>query len=334
MRHRRGPRRPARRDGRPGLPDDGRGQEHLRHRQLPAAEHRHRARPLHARAADHRLLPVRRRPAACTPWRARSRSPARPSSGCATSSGIIANAARSRRWPPRSPDTGGIYFVPGLLRAVRPVLALRRPRRHRRAVPLPHHGPPGPGHAGGDLLPEPRRGRGDGGRLRRTPGRAQGRRRGHRQRALHADPGRRPRRRRSSGRWSPRPPRWAPRTRRGWPSASGTHRTSCGPTGTRTAGGPRRSTRGRAAGGYAGWQKAVERTLDWVEVEQMTSTVEAPQQPTPAGGRTRTATSPWSWSGRPRRRRSTAPAISASATRTRSTPPRSTRCGRCSARSG
>ena len=55
----------------------------------------------------------------------------------------------------------------GVLRAVRAVLALRRPRRDRRAVPLQHQRPPGPGHAGGDLLPEPRRRRGDGAGLRR-----------------------------------------------------------------------------------------------------------------------------------------------------------------------
>ena len=34
------PRRPAGRDGRPGVPERGRGQEHLRHGQLPAAQHR------------------------------------------------------------------------------------------------------------------------------------------------------------------------------------------------------------------------------------------------------------------------------------------------------
>ena len=60
----------------------------------------------------------------------------------------------------------------------------------------------------------------------------------------------------------------------------------------------------------------------------------SPQHGPPVAAGPATATWPWSWSGPPRRRRSTAPAISAAATRTRSTRPRSTRCGRCSARSG
>ena len=103
-------------------------------------------------------------------------------------------AAESEALARQVEDNGGVYFVPGVLRAVRAVLALRRPRRDRRPVPLQHQRPPGPGHARGDLLPEPRRRRGDGAGLRRAPRRAQGRRRRHRQRAVHADPGRRARR--------------------------------------------------------------------------------------------------------------------------------------------
>ena len=53
--------RPAGGHGRPGLLRARRGQVHLRHRQLPAAEHRHRHRPVRARPADHGRLPVRRR---------------------------------------------------------------------------------------------------------------------------------------------------------------------------------------------------------------------------------------------------------------------------------
>ena len=47
-----------------------------------------------------------------TPWRARSRSPGRRCSGCATSSASSAAPPRSRRWPARSTDNGGVYFVP------------------------------------------------------------------------------------------------------------------------------------------------------------------------------------------------------------------------------
>ena len=67
------PRRPAGGDRRPGLLRARRGQEHLRHRQLPAAEHRRGAGPLAERPAHHRLLPVRRRTSRSTRWRARSR---------------------------------------------------------------------------------------------------------------------------------------------------------------------------------------------------------------------------------------------------------------------
>ena len=70
--HRR-PRRPAGGHRRPGLLRPRRGQEHLRHRQLHAAQHRHRAGPLEGRPAHHGLLPVRRRARRSTRWRARSR---------------------------------------------------------------------------------------------------------------------------------------------------------------------------------------------------------------------------------------------------------------------
>ena len=57
--HRR-PRRPAGGHRRPGLLRARRGQEHLRHRQLHAAQHRHRAGPVEQRPAHDGLLQVRR----------------------------------------------------------------------------------------------------------------------------------------------------------------------------------------------------------------------------------------------------------------------------------
>ena len=67
--------------------EPGDGQEHLRHRQLHAAQHRHRGdRPVEERPADDGLLQDRRRSRRSTPWRARSPSPARWCSGCATTS--------------------------------------------------------------------------------------------------------------------------------------------------------------------------------------------------------------------------------------------------------
>ncbi len=83
---RRHPRRPAGRDVRTDLLRARRGEEHLRHRQLPAAEHRHDAvRSTHGLITtvgyqlDHHRPP--------TAWRARSRSPARSCSGFATTWG-------------------------------------------------------------------------------------------------------------------------------------------------------------------------------------------------------------------------------------------------------
>ena len=70
--HRR-PRRPAGGHRRPGLLRPRRGQEHLRHRQLPAAEHRRGARPQQERAAHDGVLPVRRRTSRSTRSKARSR---------------------------------------------------------------------------------------------------------------------------------------------------------------------------------------------------------------------------------------------------------------------
>ena len=70
---RRHPRRPAGRDLRAGGVQRGRVEEHLRHRQLPHLQHRHRDHPLAERAHhDGRVSPRRCRPA-CTRSRARSR---------------------------------------------------------------------------------------------------------------------------------------------------------------------------------------------------------------------------------------------------------------------
>ena len=81
---RRYPRRPAGGHLRSGLLREGHGEEHLRYGLLHAHEHRHRARLLRQRPAHHGV-PTRSaisRP--CTPSKVRSPSPARWSSGCAT----------------------------------------------------------------------------------------------------------------------------------------------------------------------------------------------------------------------------------------------------------
>ena len=81
---RRRPRRPAGGDVRPDLLRRRRGQEHLRHGQLPAAQHGHRGGPVQERPDHHGRLQDRRPATRCTASRARSRSPARSCSGCAT----------------------------------------------------------------------------------------------------------------------------------------------------------------------------------------------------------------------------------------------------------
>ena len=85
-RDRRRPRRPAGGDVRADLLLARRGQEHVRHGQLPAAQHGHRARPVEVRPAHHGRLQDRRPGRRSTASRARSRSPARWCSGCATTS--------------------------------------------------------------------------------------------------------------------------------------------------------------------------------------------------------------------------------------------------------
>ena len=108
--------------------------------------------------------------------------------------GIISGASEIESLARRVDDNGGVYFVPAFSGLFAPYWRSRRARRDRRAVALQHQRAPGAGDARGDLLPEPRGVRGDGGRLRRPRRRAQGRRRRDRERAVHAAAGRHPRR--------------------------------------------------------------------------------------------------------------------------------------------
>ena len=88
-------RRPAGGALRPDVRRAGPDEEHLRHRLLPAAEHRRRSRS-RRRTACSRPSPGRSAAAPSTRWRAACSSAARSCSGCATGSGSSAASARRR----------------------------------------------------------------------------------------------------------------------------------------------------------------------------------------------------------------------------------------------
>lgn len=69
--------------------------------------------------------------------------------------GLISTAAEIETLALSVEDNGGAYFVAGLLRPVRPVLALRRPRCDRRSHPVRHQGAPRARRPGGHRLADP-----------------------------------------------------------------------------------------------------------------------------------------------------------------------------------
>ena len=73
---------------------------------------------------------------------------------------------------------------------------------------------------------------------------------------------------RSPARWWPRPPRSAPPTRPGWPSDSGAGTGELRATGGNPAAGSRPGPRTAGRPATPAGSKAVQRTLDWVDVDQ------------------------------------------------------------------
>ncbi len=124
-RHRR---RPAGGAHRSGVLRARHGEVHLRHGLLPAAQHRQTGRGFAQPHAHDARLPHRRAHAP-TPWRARSSSPARPSSGCATACKVIGSAAETAALAARVPDEHG--DIPGA--GIRRVSAPRTGSRTRAA---------------------------------------------------------------------------------------------------------------------------------------------------------------------------------------------------------
>ena len=167
----------------------GTAKSDLRHRLLPAAAHRRRARRLAARAAlDGRAADATA--SAATRSRAACSSPARRCSGCATGSAIIASAgrgrgARARRCRTRAgctscpPSPGSARRTGTRMRAAPSSASPAAPPRAPRARRPRGHRVPG-------RRPRAR----DGARRRRALARAAGRRRRLRERPAAAVPGR------------------------------------------------------------------------------------------------------------------------------------------------
>ena len=177
----------------------GRGQEHLRHRQLHAAQHRQGDRPLASPGCSPPSPTSSATQPPSTRSRARSPSPARRCSGCATSSASSPAPRESREAGRQVEDTGGVYFVPAFSGLFAPYW---RPDARGAIVGLTRFNTNA--HLARATLEAicyqtrdvaEAMEQDSGGRARG----AQGRRRRHRQRALHAAPGRHPRRARVAG---------------------------------------------------------------------------------------------------------------------------------------
>ena len=157
---RRRPRRPAGGHLRPGLPVAGRGEEHLRHRQLPAAQHGHGGGAVQERHAHDRGLQDRRQRRDLLPGgRDRDHRGARAVAARqpqADQGGARGRGARAVGRGQRRP-----VHRAGLLGPVRAVLEVQRPRRVRGPDALRQRRPHRPRDAGGHGLPEPRGRRGD-----------------------------------------------------------------------------------------------------------------------------------------------------------------------------
>ena len=181
--------------------EPGDGEEHLRHRLLPADEHRREAGGVAATACSR---PSAGRSAARRPTasKARCSSPARWCSGCATGwadqevvgdvEKLAASRARQRRRRTSCRRSSGWARRTGTpTRAARSSASTRGTTR----------GAPRARGARVDGVPDARRGRGDGARLRRAAARAAGRRRRIGQRPADAVPGRHPRHSGCGARW-------------------------------------------------------------------------------------------------------------------------------------
>ena len=258
--HRRDRRRPAGRAHRAGVLRARHGQVHLRHRLLPAAQHRRDGGRLPATACSRRP-PIASAAASPTPWRDRSSSPARRSSGCAT-------ASRSSAAPPRPPPSPRAYRMTTGCTSCRrsSVSAPRTGSPHARGLICGltlrcHRRAPGARRARVGRLSDSRPHRCHAARRRAPCGCHPHRRRHGGERLVLPVPGRRARGARRAARASSRPPRSARHSSQVWPPA-------CGPISMPLAGTLAGRGRLHPADGskrrerlVAGWRHAVARTL-------------------------------------------------------------------------
>ena len=154
------PGRPAGGHVRPGLPVAGRGQEHLRHRQLPPAQHGHGGGAVQERHAHDRGLQDRRQRRHLLP-RGRDRDHRRARAVAARQPQDDQGGARGRGARPDGRGQRRPVHRAGVLGPVRAVLEVERPRRLRGPDALRQRRPHRPRDPGGHGLPEPRDRRGD-----------------------------------------------------------------------------------------------------------------------------------------------------------------------------
>ncbi len=190
---RRHPRRSAGGADGPGLLRAGRGEEHLRHRLLPADEHRRDASAIDQRPGHHRCLAARRAKAVLRAGRFHR--------GHRRAGAVAARQSRADQIERRYRNAGRLggrqrrrIFRAGVLRPLCAVVACRCARHDRRTDALCHCRPHRPRRAGGDRVPDARRDRGDAARFRHSHQHAARRRRHGGERAADAVPGGHPER--------------------------------------------------------------------------------------------------------------------------------------------
>ncbi len=199
--------------------------------------------------------------------RGRSPSPVARCSGCATSSASSPAPPRVEALAASVEDTGGVYFVPAFSGLFAPYWrcdargAIVGLSRFNTNAHLARATLEAICYQTRDVVDAMAA---DSGVALDLP---QGRRRHHREPAVHAAAGRHPRRAGVASRSSPRPRRWARRTPPAWRPASGRAPTSCARTGPRTSGGSRSGATPSAATATPAGRRPWSAPSDWVDVE-------------------------------------------------------------------